>query len=394
MSHTQDFENIGPAARGCELRRHDGPLAKELFILCRPDSANGDILGQTASVYRSLYEALRQEAGSTEHVVQEMVFFRDIQNHMGLYRDVRRQVVNSLSGNNLYAPAAIPIQQAPVDERQLIELVAYAVIPKSGTIKTRVLAAPPFYQAGRILGIGGYRHLLLSNIYGLPGSSEEEAYSMFRTAATLLQKEQLNFRDVVRTWIHLRHIDRDYSGLNRGRTKFFREQGLASPPASTGIGGTPPFQTRNMCLSLYAIEDAARDVQRMSAPTLNEAWMYGSDFSRGFSVVGKNGLTLFVSGTASVDEKGNTVNIGDFEAQVERMILNISTLLANQNSSFRDVVSAITYLKNPADASCLRKILAQKEMHGFPNALVQAAICRSDLLCEMEAIAVLPLRQS
>jgi enamine deaminase RidA (YjgF/YER057c/UK114 family) len=391
MAHTQDFRNIGPAVRSCEVRRHNGPLAKEVFILCRPDPAKRDIFGQTASVYGTLYEALRQEGGSTEHVAKEMVFFLDIQKHMGSYRDVRRQVLRSLSGNNLYQPAATLIQQAPVDERQLIELIAYAVIPRSGGIETHPVETFPFYQTGRIFWIGGYKHLLLSNVYGLPGSSEEEAYSMFRAAAKLLQREQLSFRDVVRTWIHLRHMDRDYSALNRGRTKFFQEEGVASPPASTGIGGTPPFQTRDMCLSLYAIEDAARDVQRMSAPTLNEAWTYGSDFSRGFRVVEKNGITLLISGTASVDEEGQTVNAGNFAAQAERMILNISTLLANQNSSFSNVVSAITYLRSPADAPHLREILAQKGMHSFSNTIVQAAVCRPDLLCEMEAIAILPL---
>jgi enamine deaminase RidA (YjgF/YER057c/UK114 family) len=54
------------------------------------------------------------------------------------------------------------------------------------------------------------------------------------------------------------------------------------------------------------------------------------------------------------------VHKDDFEAQVERMTLNISTLLANQNASLCNVVSAITYLRNAADAPRLTKILAQK----------------------------------
>ena len=129
----------------------------------------------------------------------------------------------------------------------------------------------------------------------------------------------------------------------------------------------------------------------MSSPTLNEAWTYGADFSRGLKVVGTNAIILFISGTASVDEKGRTVHAGDFEAQVERMILNISTLLAQQNATFGDVVSAITYLKHPDNASLLAKVFTKRKIGNFPNALVHARVCRPDLLCEMEAIAILPL---
>jgi enamine deaminase RidA (YjgF/YER057c/UK114 family) len=247
-------------------------------------------------------------------------------------------------------------------------------------------------QNGLAFRIGGNKHVLLANICGLPGSSEDEAYSMFQAAEKSLQEERMSFRDVIRTWIHLRNIDDDYSALNRGRTRFYRELGLALMPASTGIGGSSSFPSKNMCLSLYAIEEGARAAQRMSASTLNEAWMYGSDFSRGIKIAGENGMTLFVSGTASVDEEGQTVHEGDFEAQAERMLLNISTLLTNQKSSWQDVVSAITYLKDPFDALRLNRVFKQKGIPVFPNAIVQASVCRPELLCEMEAIAILAPR--
>jgi hypothetical protein len=54
------------------------------------------------------------------------------------------------------------------------------------------------------------------------------------------------------------------------------------------------------------------------------------------------------------------------------------------------VVSAITYLKRPSDAVRLRAKLHEAGFDGFPNALVVAPVCRPDLLCETEALAVLP----
>jgi enamine deaminase RidA (YjgF/YER057c/UK114 family) len=129
----------------------------------------------------------------------------------------------------------------------------------------------------------------------------------------------------------------------------------------------------------------------MSAPTLNEAPLYGSDFARGMKMVETNKVALHVSGTASIDEAGRTAHPGDFEAQADRMLVNVAALLEGQGATFGDVVSAVTYLKRPADARRLREKLRAAGFEGFPNALVAAPICRPELLCETEALAVLPI---
>ena len=64
---------------------------------------------------------------------------------------------------------------------------------------------------------------------------------------------------------------------------------------------------------------------------LNEAYAYAkpSSFSRGMRI-DLNGLTiLLISGTASIDEQGRTVHVGDFRAQQRRTYENISRLLAS-----------------------------------------------------------------
>jgi enamine deaminase RidA (YjgF/YER057c/UK114 family) len=127
----------------------------------------------------------------------------------------------------------------------------------------------------------------------------------------------------------------------------------------------------------------------MTSPTLNEAAQYGADFVRGMKMVEANKVALHVSGTASLDEHGRTAHPGDFEPQVDRMLVNIAALLEEQGAGFGDVVSAITYLRHPADAGRLREKLHEAGFEGFPHALVAAPICRADLLCETEALAVL-----
>jgi enamine deaminase RidA (YjgF/YER057c/UK114 family) len=73
------------------------------------------------------------------------------------------------------------------------------------------------------------------------------------------------------------------------------------------------------------------------------------------------------------------------------MLVNVAALLDGQGASFEDVVSAITYLKNPEDAPRLRQKLREAGYDGFPNVLVVAPVCRPELLCETEALAVLPV---
>jgi enamine deaminase RidA (YjgF/YER057c/UK114 family) len=166
---------------------------------------------------------------------------------------------------------------------------------------------------------------------------------MFCSAQSLLKKGGMSFREVVRTWIYLRDIDEDYADLNLARREFFRQSGIDVRPASTGVGGRPFPDEHDFSIGLYAVK-SQRDlpVGLMSAPGLSEAWTYGSDFSRGLRVVDGNKIALHVSGTASVDEAGRTVHVGKCEAQVDRMLMNISSLLAAQGASFRNVVSAVT----------------------------------------------------
>jgi enamine deaminase RidA (YjgF/YER057c/UK114 family) len=225
-----------------------------------------------------------------------------------------------------------------------------------------------------------------------PGETAyEQTLGMFVLAEDLLHKAGMEFRDVVRTWIHMRDIDRDYADLNRARREFFRVRGIDPVPASTGIGGGPVAEGHHLCLSVYAVKSgrpAARTV--MTSPTLNEAAQYGADFVRGMKVLETNKVALHVSGTASIDEHGRTVHTGDFDAQADRMLVNIAALLERQGAKFGDVVSAITYLKHPADAGRLLEKLRAAGFEGFPHALVAAPICRPDLLCETEALAVLP----
>src|SRR6201994_4169828 len=73
---------------------------------------------------------------------------------------------------------------------------------------------------------------------------------------------------------------------------------------------------------------------------LNEAYAYAkpSSFSRGMRI-DLNGVTiLLISGTASIDESGRSIHIGDFRAQCRRTFWNITQLLESEGATWHDIV--------------------------------------------------------
>ena len=131
---------------------------------------------------------------------------------------------------------------------------------------------------------------------------------------------------------------------------------------------------------------------------LNEAYDYTkpSSFSRGMRVELPGVSMLYLSGTASVDDEGRTVHPGDFAAQCLRTFRNLTQLLAAEDASWHDIVRTSCYLRDiDRDYDEFNEVRTM-----FMNALgldplpastgIQAGICRSDLLVEIEAIAIVP----
>lgn len=127
---------------------------------------------------------------------------------------------------------------------------------------------------------------------------------------------------------------------------------------------------------------------------LNEAYDYGSAFSRGMRI-DLNGLTiLLISGTASIDEQGRTVHVGDFRAQQRRTYDNISKLLASEGATWHDIVRTTCYLRDiERDYQAFNEertaFFKEQGLDPLPASTgIQAILCRPDLLIEIEAIAM------
>ena len=135
---------------------------------------------------------------------------------------------------------------------------------------------------------------------------------------------------------------------------------------------------------------------------LNEAYAYAkpSSFSRGMRI-DLNGLTiLLISGTASIDENGQSVHIGDSRAQMRRTFENITGLLAAEGCTWHDIVRTTCYLRDierDYDAFNEERTAFYKEQGLDPlpaSTGIQAILCRPELLIEIEAIAMFRTEKS
>ena len=81
---------------------------------------------------------------------------------------------------------------------------------------------------------------------------------------------------------------------------------------------------------------------------MNEAYDYAkpSSFSRGLRLDIKGITILLISGTASVDEYGRTIHVGDFRAQTWRTYQNITKLLEAEGATWKDIVRTTCYLRD------------------------------------------------
>ncbi|HEY3739737.1 MAG TPA: Rid family hydrolase [Bryobacteraceae bacterium] len=130
---------------------------------------------------------------------------------------------------------------------------------------------------------------------------------------------------------------------------------------------------------------------------LNEAFEYSkpSSFSRGLRLEFGNVVVILISGTASIDERGVSIHIGDFRAQCRRVFSNIEALLEAEGATWKDVVKTSCFLRDierDYDAFNEERTAFYKRqgLEPLPASIgIQAILCRPELLVEIEAMAVI-----
>ena len=208
-----------------------------------------------------------------------------------------------------------------------------------------------------------------------------------------------------RVWNYLARINEASHGLERyrqfnlGRYEAFvqarRETGGQVPAAcAIGVAHGP--------LSVAFLAGTSPLVP-LENPRQVSAWHYPAQygpraptFSRAALAYPRGHEALFISGTASIVGH-DTVHPGDVAAQCRETVRNLGCLVDEANRVRRAQppfslggLSHRAYVRHAADAATVQQTLTPL-LQGAPLVLVQADICRADLLVEIECQAIHPL---
>ena len=275
------------------------------------------------------------------------------------------------------------IQQAPLDGTKLALWVymmtdVHTRISKSGLYET---------------AHGAFRHLWNGSAHNLAANTEYQTRLLLNEYVMQLLEEGCKLSEnCIRTWFFVNDVDLNYGGVVRARNNVFFTQDLTVHThfiASTGIGGRQADINVLAQMDNYAIDGIRQEqITYLYAQThLNRTSDYGVSFERGTRVDYADRRHVFISGTASINNKGEVMYRGDVRRQTHRMWENVEALLSEAGCSYDDVSEMVVYLRDTADYQVVSE-LYEERFADKPYVIVHAPVCRPGWLVEMECMAV------
>ena len=219
--------------------------------------------------------------------------------------------------------------------------------------------------------------------------SYSQMYELFGDLADdVAEKQGTLERNVLRTWIYCRDVDNNYPGVVRGRNRRFDEHGMRERYlASTGIGGGADVPGQLVAMDALVCDGETPEETPLHAlKNLSPTALYGVRFERGMRVGWRDRDWFLISGTASIDRKGEVLYVGDIAKQSRRVVENISALLAEGGGALSDVRAATVYLRDPADLAAVKSVF-EPVFRDIPCVYLRAPVCRPKWLVECECIA-------
>ncbi len=241
----------------------------------------------------------------------------------------------------------------------------------------------------------GYRHLWKMGMYSDDGDSGQQTTTVLTQYEALLKTFGATLADnCIRTWFFVRDVDTQYAGMVKARRENFAEQGLTERThyiASTGIGGGPASPRAIIQMEAYAMTGfEPSQLHYLYAPThLNPTYEYGVTFERGAVMEYGDRRHVIISGTASINNRGEVMHEGDVVRQAHRMWENVETLLAEGGATYADVAQMVVYLRNAEDYPVVSQMFAER-FPDTPTVITLAPVCRPTWLIEIECLAICP----
>ncbi|MBR6142544.1 MAG: hypothetical protein IKQ37_12440 [Bacteroidaceae bacterium] len=277
------------------------------------------------------------------------------------------------------------IQQPPLDGSKLALWIylqrGTEVIPSADSLHSTLVRH------------NGYEHLWTMGMTTSEGSSYGQTEQLLVDYEQLLETYDMTLEDnCIRTWFFVRDVDTQYKGLVVARWENFAQHGLVPEThyiASTGIGGNPSDPKALIQLGCYALKGFKPEQQRYLYATshLNRTSDYGVTFERGTLLRFGDRNHAIISGTASINNKGEVMHQGDVVMQTRRMWENVEKLLEEAGMTMDNAAQLIVYLRDTADYENVSRMFAEK-FPNIPTVFTLAPVCRPTWLIEMECVAI------
>ena len=369
------FESLGVEAQLSVYFSKDG--AEEYDVMLRLSDVSGNFLSQLsgiANARESLLKDLLSSAQNNLHCVSQRCFLSDIANQQELVREYLGEDVGM-------------VQQSPLDGSKI-------------ALWMLIVRGSDFVRQGQnvLLQKGGCKHIWSMGLCAGSGDSFAQTRDIISEYESYLQSMGGAMEpNCMRTWLYVRDIDNNYAGMVRSRRELFESYGMNSHThyiASTGIEGKPWMKSALVQMDAYSIVGEADKMPQIQylygREVMNPTSEYGVTFERGVKLQYSDYSQIFISGTASINNKGEVVHVGDVQQQCCRAIHNIETLLAEAGSTLSDVMYMIVYLRDIADYSSVKAEFDKIAGGSIPSVYVLAPVCRPEWLVEMECVAIIP----
>ena len=275
------------------------------------------------------------------------------------------------------------VEQAPLDGTK----IALWVYWQKG-VQTRALPGGMFEVSH-----GAYRHFWCASACNRAINSEYQTRLLLNDYIMQLAEQGANLADhCIRTWFFVQNVDVNYAGMVKARNEVFVTQNLTSEThfiASTGIAGRHADPKVLVLMDTYAVDGLQKgQMHYLYARThLNPTYEYGVSFERGTYIDYGDRRQVFISGTASINNKGEIMHPGDVRKQTVRMWENVETLLAEADCTYEHVGHLIVYLRDIADYTVVKEMFDER-FPDKPKVFLLAPVCRPGWLVEMECMAV------
>jgi len=343
--------------------------------------SHGTLSEQVALLDTSYKKILKKVGLNPSSAVFRRFFCSDLVNQ---YQTIKKYPVARTEKNHECALSFV--SQAPYPEAK-ISLWAYHIVEKHPLLKSKD-------GSGLKLTRNSLTHFWDTGLIS-PEKPEVDVQTtdILSKYKKLLSSRKMKLSDnVIRTWFFVKNIDTDYMEFAKDRKEFFEKNGLTPAThfiASTGVEGSGTNIKARILLDAYSIAGIKPDqIQFLSdSRYLSPTYIYGVTFERGVVINYRDRKHIMISGTASINKKGDIVYPGNVVKQLHRTLKNIEVLLKNAHAGFNDVCVFIVYVRDASDVKIIYNEM-RKNFCNVPIQFVVASVCRPGWLVEIECQAI------